>query len=211
MKKKILFSIMAIALVGGLVGSGVFAYFSDTESSTGNTFTAGTLDLEVDSENPWTSTPVNVTCMEPGAAAQPVDITCENVGCLTGDLYMKITNVADTGGVETYACGAPISGDVTSEPECAAEIAAGHRVDDVSTDITLSCEVDGTPVSGIDNTHLSAVPTTWTLIKDNLAGSGSVTLSLGGSLDSGAGNEYQGDKSTFDIELYLAQDNQTPS
>lgn len=211
MKKKILFSIMAIALAGGLVGAGVFAYFSDTESSTGNTFTAGTLDLEVDSENPWTSTPVNVTCMEPGAAASPVNITCENVGSLTGDLYMKITNVVDTGGVETYACGTPISGDVTSEPECAAEIAAAARVDNVSTNITLSCEVDSSAVSGIDGVHLSAVPTSWTLIKDNLAENGSITLSLGGSLDSGAGNEYQGDKSTFDIELYLAQDGQSPS
>jgi len=207
-KKKILFSIMAIALVGALVGAGVFAYFSDTETSTGNTFTAGTLDLEVDSENPWTSTPVNVTCMEPGAAASPVNITCKNVGCLTGDLYMKITNVADTG-------------ETITEPECVAEngtwtspsgpCTGNVAVDDVSTNITLSCEVDSSPVSGIDAVHLSAVPTSWTLIKADLAENGSVTLSLGGSLDSGAGNEYQGDKSTFDIELYLAQDGQTPS
>jgi len=152
--------------------------------------------------------------MEPGAAASPVDITCKNVGCLTSDLYMKITNVADTGGVQTYACGAPISGDVTSEPECAAEIAAGARADDVSANITLSCTSTGlapVEVSGIDAVHLSAVPTTWTLIKDDLAENVSITLSLGGSLDSGTGNEYQGDESTFDIELYLAQDGQTPS
>ncbi len=45
--KKILISFMAIALVIGLVSAGAFAYFSDTETSTGNTFTAGTLDLEV--------------------------------------------------------------------------------------------------------------------------------------------------------------------
>jgi len=166
MKKRILFSIMTIALVGALIGGGIFAYFSDVETSTANTFTAGTLDLEVDTENPWTSTPITVTCMEPGAAAS------------------------------------------------AAEIAAGARADDVSANITLSCTSTGlapVEVSGIDAVHLSAVPTTWTLIKDDLAENVSITLSLGGSLDSGTGNEYQGDESTFDIELYLAQDGQTPS
>jgi predicted ribosomally synthesized peptide with SipW-like signal peptide len=39
MKKKILFSIMAIALVGALIGGGLYAYFSDVETSTGNVFT----------------------------------------------------------------------------------------------------------------------------------------------------------------------------
>lgn len=43
--KKILISLMAIALVIGLAGAGTLAYFSDTETSTGNSFTAGTLDI----------------------------------------------------------------------------------------------------------------------------------------------------------------------
>jgi predicted ribosomally synthesized peptide with SipW-like signal peptide len=46
--KAILISLMVIALVGGLVGSGLFAHFTDVEQSTGNTFTAGHIDLEVD-------------------------------------------------------------------------------------------------------------------------------------------------------------------
>jgi len=36
---------MSLVVVLGLVGGGAFAYFSDTETSTGNTFSAGTLDL----------------------------------------------------------------------------------------------------------------------------------------------------------------------
>ena len=43
--KKILMSLMAIALVVGLVGAGTMAHFSDTETSTDNTFTVGTLDI----------------------------------------------------------------------------------------------------------------------------------------------------------------------
>lgn len=208
--KRILISLMTMAVVGALIGGGIYAYFSDVETSTGNTFTAGTLDLQVDSENPWTSTGVTVSNMEPGVAATPVDLTCENVGTLTGDLYIRITGVNDTGGTETYACGAPISGNVTSEPECAAEIVIGNRVDDISTQITFSCEVNGSPVAGLDGVLLSALPGTWILIQGDLAGSGSITLSIGGTLDANAANEYQGDESTFTIELYLAQDGQTP-
>jgi spore coat-associated protein N len=43
--KRILISFMTIAFVLTLVGGGTWAYFSDTETSTGNTFTAGTLNL----------------------------------------------------------------------------------------------------------------------------------------------------------------------
>jgi spore coat-associated protein N len=209
--KRILISFMTIAVVSALIGGGVYAYFSDTETSAGNTFTAGTLDLQVDGENPWTSTAItSADNMEPGVPVTPVDITCENVGSLTGDLYMRITGVTDTGGTQTYACGAPISGNVSSEPECAAEILAGARVDDISTQIDLSCEVDGTPVAGLDGVALSTAAGTWVLIKDNLLAD-IITLSIGGTLSDTAANEYQGDRSTFTIELYLAQAGQTPS
>jgi predicted ribosomally synthesized peptide with SipW-like signal peptide len=46
--KAFLVSVIVIALMGGLVGVGLFAYFSDTETSTGNTFTAGEVDLVLD-------------------------------------------------------------------------------------------------------------------------------------------------------------------
>ena len=46
MKKIIGLSIVAVLIIG-MVGAGTWAYFSDTETSTGNTFTAGTLNLEL--------------------------------------------------------------------------------------------------------------------------------------------------------------------
>src|SRR3989344_2808837 len=45
---KILLSVASIAAVAALVIGATFAFFSDTETSTGNTFTAGELDLKVD-------------------------------------------------------------------------------------------------------------------------------------------------------------------
>src|SRR3990167_1862353 len=48
--KKILLSLSMIAVVGVVVAGATGAFFSDTETSTGNTFTAGAIDLKVDSQ-----------------------------------------------------------------------------------------------------------------------------------------------------------------
>jgi len=49
--KKILLSIATLGIVGAAVVGGTTAIFSDTEVSTGNTFTAGAIDLTVDNES----------------------------------------------------------------------------------------------------------------------------------------------------------------
>jgi len=48
MTKKIIISLSIIGLIAAIVIGGTIAYFSDTETSTGNTFTAGSIDLTVD-------------------------------------------------------------------------------------------------------------------------------------------------------------------
>ena len=54
MNKKILASLVIIGILGFALGLGTYAYFFDTADSTGNTFTAGTLDLQVrDSDEGW--------------------------------------------------------------------------------------------------------------------------------------------------------------
>ena len=49
--KKILLSLAAIVFVGAAAAGATGAFFSDVETSTGNTFTAGALDLKVDSQS----------------------------------------------------------------------------------------------------------------------------------------------------------------
>jgi len=46
--KKIILSLAIIAVVGAIVVGATTAFFSDTETSTGNTFTAGAIDLKID-------------------------------------------------------------------------------------------------------------------------------------------------------------------
>src|SRR3989344_8457643 len=47
--KKILLSMAVIVVVAGAVAGGTVAFFNDTETSSGNVFTAGSVDMTVDS------------------------------------------------------------------------------------------------------------------------------------------------------------------
>ena len=58
--KKIITSLGMIVFVGAIVAGGTGAFFSDTETSTGNLFTAGAIDLTVDSEQHYN----NAVCVD---------------------------------------------------------------------------------------------------------------------------------------------------
>ncbi|MDY6892419.1 MAG: TasA family protein, partial [Chloroflexota bacterium] len=45
--KKILMSLMIIAVAAGLIAGGTMAYFSDTETSEDNVFASGVIDMEI--------------------------------------------------------------------------------------------------------------------------------------------------------------------
>ena len=48
LKKKLGLGVASMALGASLIGGGTFAYFNDTETASGNTFAAGTIDLQPD-------------------------------------------------------------------------------------------------------------------------------------------------------------------
>lgn len=72
--KKILVSVSIIAAAAAIVVGATTAFFSDTESSVGNTFTAGSLDLIVDIdgnvENPLDGPIFEVPDMKPGDSGE---------------------------------------------------------------------------------------------------------------------------------------------
>src|SRR3989344_4407174 len=74
MNKKILISLSVIGVVAAIAVGGTVAYFSDTETSTGNTFTAGAIDLTVDSTQHYNNAVCvnNVWELEAGQAGQTV-------------------------------------------------------------------------------------------------------------------------------------------
>jgi len=67
--KKLLVIIMSVGLVIGLIG-GAFAYFTDVETSTGNTLQAGTLDIQIgDNNEGYGNVPVTASFLSPSGWA----------------------------------------------------------------------------------------------------------------------------------------------
>ena len=121
--KTILMSVMAIAIVVGLVGVGTFAYFSDTETSTGNTFTAGTLDLAVGDpedpgvfQNPWESVEIVVTDMKPSETHYAKE-TLKNVGNNPFKVWKMTTDITRGPGYPNTYPTPEASAAASSEPE----------------------------------------------------------------------------------------------
>jgi spore coat-associated protein N len=113
MSRKMLLSLMVLALAVAAIGAGTLAAFSDTELSTGNKFTAGTLDLKV-SDSTWhspgpgvdpatgflyTDDPIvkmiEVENVKPGDAWVQVghQVTLKNFGTVPGKVWYEIVNL----------------------------------------------------------------------------------------------------------------------
>jgi predicted ribosomally synthesized peptide with SipW-like signal peptide len=95
MTKKILASMLIIAAASILIGAGTVAYFSDTETSKGNTFTAGTLDLKLSNSSlgPWTDGVTgawSLSNMMPGNETPTASVFFKNFGSVASST-MEIT------------------------------------------------------------------------------------------------------------------------
>ena len=102
MKRKVLASLLVIAVVAGLVGAGTWAYFSDTGTSSANTFTAGTLILKLwDANEDWADGVTATWQSPPGwAPGQQVtaDIWLKNVGSVDAQVAYADFAKPDCGG-----------------------------------------------------------------------------------------------------------------
>ncbi len=101
--KKFLFSVVVIALcLLGIAATGNLAYLEDTETSAGNKFTAGTLELGVSGGGNPQSAHYTFGPLEPGDCGSVVyELT--NSGTLTGYLDLEGVNISNDGGLLTEA------------------------------------------------------------------------------------------------------------
>ncbi len=81
--KKIIGLTIASLLCLATVSTGVWAYFSDTQTSINNQLTAGTLDLKTNNVNGVTQT-LYATSLKPNVSLSPATITLKNAGTLNG-------------------------------------------------------------------------------------------------------------------------------
>ncbi len=104
MKRTIVISLLLISAAALLAGMGTFAYFSDTASSTGNTFTSGTIDMVLSDSDEAFSQGVTATWSSPAnwAPGQEVDATInmKNMGSIAAKkVFADWNNLTDPDGL----------------------------------------------------------------------------------------------------------------
>jgi len=210
--KKVLISLSIIAVAAAIVIGATTAYFSDTETSTGNTFTAGTIDIAINNENPWTHS-YNIGELKPGEIGY-INFDISNVGQNPVNITKNLSNFVNTGGVENYVCDT-LSGNTSSEPECVEEI--GTKKDDVQTQIIYDLSVkvyangnDVTPIwwqeiyNANENKSLTDIYGTngdQYVALGMIPVGGHMMVTQSYHFNANAGNEYQGDTLSFNITI----------
>jgi len=206
MNKKIIISLGIIGAVSAIVIGGTVAYFSDVETSKGNTFSAGTLDLEINDENPWTSTVFNISDVKPGDS-DTVTIKLKNVGSLpkpggppwASKVFIIFENLVD----DDVSC---------TEPEDELDNTCGRgQVGELSENLNIrvrdywdpSCENN----KRFDETKTLKewINTGKTFLNDDMPAGDVNCVVIDWSINSNAGNEIQSDSATFNIRFTLEQ------
>lgn len=201
--KKILLSIAMIGFVGALAAGGTGAFFSDTVKSSGNTFTAGTVDIGATFS---ASTPITLSDMKPGYTAYS-NFVVTNTGTNPVNVFKKVDNIT-TDGVSV------------NEPECIAQSGSwdgtscigGTEAKDLENqtiyDLSVVLKDTGGTVRWNQTLYSTTTPTLLSAVvsaQDMLLG----MLPVGWSMEvtesyhmlETADNKYQSDKMTFDITV----------
>ncbi|MEE6211159.1 TasA family protein [Salarchaeum sp. III] len=95
-RRRALGGLLTLGAAGAAGGAGTMAYFSDTEQSTDNTVSAGTLDLTSDGDNgPYTI--IDVDNKAPGWSASKTT-PLQNDGTIAGNLSIEVDSVTEDSG-----------------------------------------------------------------------------------------------------------------
>ncbi len=201
MNTKILVSLLIIGLTAMAVGGAMTgAFFSDTEESTGNTFTAGTLNLQVGTSDA-TTYGFTFSDVAPGDT-KTTETTIKNTGSIDAGTMSVAWTVTDS----------EPTGD--TEPESVAESELGGNTYDISTmtevvitygTVDLTSDVESTCVTTTNGTLLLSELNGCTYDFGSLSAETFKDLEMKLILDSGTGNEYQGDQSTVEMTFNLEQ------
>lgn len=197
LNKKMLLSLLVIGVVSVSAGAGTWAYFSDTETSSGNTFTAGTLDIEIPNT-------FNFGNVAPGDT-KTEEITIKNNGSIAAKSVFLELSVVDSEPTDD------------TEPEEFAETTTGD-VYDISkmieiTNITYDTVDISSLYAGFDNGN-------GYLDLDDLNNASKIEINGGVNLNTlmtatviiemqlhtTTNNEYQGDMSTVTEIVTVTQD-----
>ena len=207
--KKLLLSILAIFLVIGLVGAGTFAWFQDTETSTGNTFTAGTMDLKVSDWDEGFGDGVSATWtmsnMEPGVTTVgPLSVNLQNSGTIAAD-HVEISfshSITDTPDVESDTNPNSVPADMAEWIEITSMTYNGTNF------LTGYTDANGNGFFDLEDVTMSPYTDAGGPL-DNLPapiGAGTRTFTMALKFNAGATNGIQGDTLNLTMIFTLNQD-----
>jgi predicted ribosomally synthesized peptide with SipW-like signal peptide len=217
MKKKILLSIFIVACIGLFLGAGVYSLFQDVETTTGNTFAAGTLDLQVGATNPTTER-INITALKPNDSGTAASWQMQNLGTVPGNLNLSVSTI--TNNENTYLPVEIAAGDATggaAQGEMGANLNVALWVDITNNGWSSGdyyLEDDGTRVAWASGTTVP--PVAYNLL-DNYSGDGWTNVQTNQGFGSigyfkadynlplATTNVVQSDSSVFNITFTLTQ------
>ncbi len=188
MKRKIVMLAIGAMLAVALLGGGVYAYFSDIETSSGNKVTAGTLDLVLNDDVAKNFTVSNVKPGDFGAD----NFKVKNVGTVNGRLAMTITNITNAPGLTPEPEPLPDLGELGANMNVAFWIDTNNNklYDAGSETLLYSGSMNGATLPGTP-TALNAGAETY--------------VGFAWNIDTSVGNVIQGDIVSFDIVFTLNQ------
>jgi spore coat-associated protein N len=206
--KKIIGLTIAALLIIGIVGAGTFAYFSDTATSTGNTFTAGTLVLSEGTTGSATNSSYGVTPAGGINGNVQFGLTNPVVPGSSGTITWTLNNTGNVPGTLTLVAATTFDqGGAPNAPEAAAETALGG-VKGLDTGIVVWVTRNGTDILGASAGYvaMSGLADALNLETDKAVTIGtSFVYVLNWKVPITVGNEIQGDTANLNITFTLTQ------
>ncbi len=198
--KNLLISLSLIGAAIAVVATGTSAFFSDSETSAGNTFAAGTLDLVLaDGTGAALITEENLKPGDDGSKT----IKIKNEGSINGEsVVVSLASVSD----EEVSCTEPEINDDDGADSCNVENASTDkgelcrnihvRINDGETQVYPAINGEYGPFADATNVVLNR----------QLKAGKTHNISIDYLVNGKAGNEIQSDKCVFEIKATLNQE-----
>lgn len=213
--KRILLSLLVIGAVAALISGGTLAYFSDTATSTTNTFSAGTLVLKISDNNESYGDTVSASWASPAAWAPGQSVTevinFKNEGTIgIHELYADWTNLTDPDGLANAIEVTWLSDSTDIDTNNIAPFVAVYdRNHDGKLSLWELVNGDAYYVGSSPSPYeasfyggIGRLPTDPPVVAPN---GGVFTVKMTYKFMESAGNEYQGKSCSFDLNVLGSQ------
>lgn len=192
-RRRVLGGLATVGAAGAIGGAGTMAYFSDTEESTGNSVSAGTMDLNINGDDSAVTT-LDVADKAPGDSGSESH-SISNSGTVDGVVDVLFSSASNNEGDTSDA-----EGDTSSPGDLGGVLEVDVYLDDdgdTSSTGDQTVAGSGTFDSVFDGSEADA--------NHPLPAGGSSNLVIEWEIPTTAGNDIQGDSVSGDISVELGQ------